>query len=132
MAARNTVADVRLIFAAQKDTTDATVQIFLDTAALVVDQNLVGVSPLLSDDELTKIELFLAAHLVAIKDKIVKDRSVGDSKDTYEGWTTDYWGMSHYGQHAVMFDRTKVLMRMKSYDWSAEFFDLVPTTLTDL
>lgn len=116
--ARVTDTEVKEIFATTRDTTP-----FIETATLLVDEELVGSG--LSDNRLTQIELYLAAHLAStsINHGGLKSRKIGDSEEEYRGPVGSAVGMlsSPYGQQAVALDSTGTLGTLSKSTVKAEF-----------
>jgi hypothetical protein len=83
---------------------------FITAASLLVDRLLVGTG--LSDAELKELERWLAAHFLAIRDPRVRQRSIGDSKETYaiSGGYKGGLDATPYGQQAMVLDWTGTLM----------------------
>ena len=83
---------------------------FIDVAALIVDENLVGQG--LSAARLKQIELYLAAHFTTVteeKGSLVSSKS-GDAEDTY--FTRELGkglAMTRYGQQALTLDSSGIL-----------------------
>ena len=99
---RVTEAEVKEII----DTSLTPLTPFIDTAHLMVDENLLGSG--LTEAVLTKIELFLSAHLVTLREKQIRIEEFGDSKNEYEGKTGMGLESSHYGQTVLLLDTTGV------------------------
>lgn len=78
--ARTTEAAVRLII--DTDVETAQVEAFIDDASGWVDDHLVGLD--LSDATLTRIEKYLAAHLITLRDPRVRQSRVGDVSETLQ------------------------------------------------
>ena len=85
---------------------------FIDTAHLMVDENLLSSG--LGEAVLTKIELFLSAHLVTLREKQIRIEEFGDSKNEYEGKTDMGLNSSHYGQTVLLLDTTGTFSNLGS------------------
>ena len=108
--ARNTVSEVLKIVITDS-VSDEDIPAFQEIAELLVDEELGDTGQ--SDERLKKIELFLTAHFIRLKDKEPKESVISESRDEFQGWTSSYWTMSHYGQHAIMLDTSQKLRRMQ-------------------
>lgn len=103
------------------DTTDVTV--FIQTANLVVSEELVGKG--LSDARLKQIELYLAAHygcLAGEKGGITREK-VGESEIGYrqDFKSSPNLSMTRYGQQALALDTSGSLAKMDAPKGKAEF-----------
>ena len=118
MANRVTTDEVNdIIETGQKDLTS-----FIETANLLVDENLVGKG--MSDALLKQVELYLAAHFAAInieRGGLMKSK-LGDSEDTYSraDFKGSGLGLTRYGQQAIAMDNSGILGTM-SASGSARF-----------
>lgn len=84
---------------------DTLINAFINTAHHLVQEDLLNKG--LSSDLLTEIELWLAAHFLAIRDKRVEKESVGNEwSATYQGKTKMGFEATTYGQQALMLDTT--------------------------
>ena len=108
MAARTNAAAVKGII--DTDLDEPAVGPFVSTANLLVNTHLVGSS--LSEELLTEIELWLAAHLVAVRDPRAASKSVDDVQISFEGrsrvGSTDAAGLqtTSYGRQVLLLDPT--------------------------
>ena len=100
MTNRVSSADVKEII----DTELANVDIFINTAAEIIDTYLSDAG--LADTLLAKIELFLAAHLVTLREQQVSSEKYGNASVTYQGKTGMFLSSSHFGQTAIGLDVT--------------------------
>jgi hypothetical protein len=105
MANRVTYTDVKAIMDGCT-TADATVTIFITSANTLLNNTSTG----LSEETLTEIEKWLAAHLIASTVfRTTADEKVGDASVTYTG----KWGMklesTPYGQMVLLLDSTGLL-----------------------
>lgn len=102
---------------------DTDVTIHLETANVIVDEELVGQG--LSDARLKQIELYLAAHFGCIaveKGGITRERA-GESE---EGYRQDFssrpnLSMTRYGQQALVLDKSGKLAALDAPAGKAEF-----------
>lgn len=103
MTARATESDVTSII--DTDRTTGQITAFIATANVIVNDNLVGVG--LSDTTLTQIEIWLAAHLIAISDQREVRINVLQSEVEYH---VPKFGMglkaTAFGQQALALDFT--------------------------
>ena len=102
--------------------TDADISIFIDTATLLVDEELV--SKELSVSRLKQIELYLAAHFASVSldfGGIVK-RKAGDGEEMYQG-TNSSKGLTStpFGQQATALDTTGTLGAISTSTVKAQF-----------
>ena len=94
----------------------------VDTANLYVDTYLLEADH--SDAILEKIELYLAAHFVAITEErgALKSSKTGDARDE---WHTDYMGTgfnsTRFGQVALTLDTSGILAGVGSAKLKAQF-----------
>ena len=121
--ARVSVAEVREIITTTV-CDDTLVSNFIDTAHLVVETHLVGGDCVQSEDMLKKIEMYLAAHFVAMSEEggALKYSKLGDAAESYD---TDMFGdglkASRYGQTAIMLDACGILADMAATNKTAQF-----------
>lgn len=91
---------------------------YITTADVVVEERLDNKG--LSDELLTQIKIFLAAHFLAItKERQLKGQKYGDASEFYQGMTKMDLDASFYGQTASWLDPTGTLSQI-GYD-KAEF-----------
>lgn len=74
---------------------------FLDTAVALTD-TVIGTA--LADTMLEKVQLYLAAHLVAVTDPRLQSAQVKSLLESYQNKLTPGLGVSHFGQVAMMLD----------------------------
>lgn len=104
--ARVTPADVRLIF--PTDLSDAELQAFIDTAHLLINEELADSG--LTEERLTEIELYLSAHLAALADPRKKSEMIaGEWQFTNTGETGMGLTSTHYGQTVLLLDTSGIL-----------------------
>lgn len=108
---RNTVADVKEIFAVTT-LTDDQIDKFLDTASLIVYYNLTDTEADLEEEELDEIELYLAAHLCSLREPRTQREGFDVLSASYQGKTGLYLDATHYGQTVQMLDRTGRLHKL--------------------
>ena len=82
--------------------TDEQVTPFLTPAGLLVDAVLSGEG--YSEELLTQIECWLAAHFVAVADPRVAQEGIGDLSVTYDGKTAMGLNQTRYGQQVLILD----------------------------
>lgn len=116
----NTVDDLKEILEVPPDVLDTSLQRFLDTANLVVTEDLAGKG--LSTARLTQIELYLAAHFalnLTERGGLVSSRQL-DSQDNYTSFSplgnSGIGGLklTRYGQQALVLDTSGTLQRMSA------------------
>lgn len=86
------------------------ITLFMETAEMIVDEQLTGKG--LSDDRLAKIELYLSAHFVTLRERQLKSEKFGDASETYQGETGMNLKASFYGQTALSLDTTGSLTNL--------------------
>lgn len=84
--------------------TELEIDIFIDTASEIIKAHLSDAG--LADTLLTKIELYLAAHFVTLREKQVSAEKYGNASATYQGDTGMHLSSSLYGQTAIALDVT--------------------------
>lgn len=89
--------------------TNFDVDAFIATATLMVDETLVGQG--LSDARLIQIELWLAAHFVAVAEErgALLGSNKGESEEEYGVKVGEGLNMTRFGQQALMLDTTGLL-----------------------
>lgn len=107
MALRVTVDEVAAILPA--DNQPANLVPFIDTANLLVDEDLAGKG--LSAARLKEIEKYLAAHFATVTSGEIKWRKVGDATDEYVKATMAA-GLkgTTFGQQAISLDTSNTLL----------------------
>ncbi len=100
-----TDSDVKEILETELDTTP-----FIETAKLIVDEDLVGKG--LSDARLEQIELYLSAHFTTLRERQLESEEFGDSKDRLLGQVEMGLDSSIYGQQAKVLDNTGTLVNL--------------------
>jgi hypothetical protein len=108
------LADARVTASAVKEVietelTDAEVNACINTANVLI-QGRSRMLTELSDDTLTQIELWLAAHFVSVRDPRVAQETVDDTTIRYELPKAGSLTESTYGQVAVALDTTLSLV----------------------
>lgn len=102
MAVRVTATEVEKIIST--DLEDEQIDVFIETANLLVNEYLEGK---LSEALLTKIELWMTAHLIAAgPDPREKEFRIHDIQATFEGATGRGLEFSRYGQQVILLDST--------------------------
>lgn len=91
---------------------DPVIQVMLETADVIIVEHIDPHSP--STAVRDKLQLWLAAHFLAIKDRRVQERSADGIRTQYQGVSS--MGLRHtsYGQQAMVIDPTGVLSRLNS------------------
>lgn len=95
---------------------DSVLQAAIDTAVLVVDEDIRTSSVTQSEDRYDKITLYLAAHFLAIQNigengGLVKRSKLGEADESYEVPDSTLFGYNstRWGQMAVVLDNSGVL-----------------------
>ena len=84
---------------------------FIATATLVVTEELADQG--LSDDRLTQIELYLAAHFAALNDPRMESEEIGgEYKSKVQGKTEMNLDATFYGQTAKLLDTSGTLAQL--------------------
>lgn len=109
-------AEVKAIIDTSRDTTP-----FINTADLIVTEQLASSD--LSAARLKLIELYLAAHFVAITEEkgALKSTKMGDSEDTFGVNVGFGLKLTRYGQQAISLDPSGVLSSLSSTSMKALF-----------
>ncbi len=110
MAIRTNTRNVKLIV----ETGLTNLTSFITTASLLVDEELVGTG--MSDERLTEIEKYLAAHFVLMLEErggLLETRS-GESEDTYALDVGRGLAQTRYGQQALFLDTSGKLNALSS------------------
>lgn len=100
MANRTTENAVNAILDTSLELEDLTP--FIETANIIVSARCSDSE--YSDEELTEIERWLAAHLVCVKDPQIAKEKVGEGDWTYDGKTGMGLDSTRYGQQVRMID----------------------------
>lgn len=111
-----TDAEVKVVIPTTRDTTS-----FIETADLIVSENLADKG--LSSNRLKQIELYLAAHFVALVEEsgnIIKAR-IGEATEEYNNKTGMSFEMTRYGQQAIALDTTGTLKAASRVGQNAQF-----------
>ncbi len=84
---------------------------FIDIATLMVDEDLATLTPVMSDDRLLQIELYLAGHFLAITEERggLAGSETGESKETYFVKSDQGLNLTRFGQQAILLDTTGTL-----------------------
>ncbi len=104
--ARVSDPEVKQIIDTARDTTP-----FIDSANLIVDESLVGLTPALSAARLKQVELYLAAHFTAITEErgALTESETADSSEGYEVKVGEGLKATRYGQQAILLDSSGTL-----------------------
>lgn len=91
------------------------------TATTMVDEHLVGVG--LSDALLEKIELYLAAHFVALTEEggSLTRNKLGDADTSYANIYSQGLNSTRFGQQALSIDSSGTLSRVAQTQLKADF-----------
>lgn len=110
-----TDAEVKALIATTRDTTP-----FIASADLIVSENLAGLG--LSDDRLKQIELYLAAHFVAVTEERggLKSKKIGEASEGY-AISGRGFSLTRFGQQAIDFDTSGTLKGISSAAYTARF-----------
>ena len=94
---------------------------FIDTAHVYVDSNLLSTSH--SEAMLAKIELYLAAHFVAITEERggLRSTKLGDSTDAFADVYSAGLNSTRFGQIALTLDTSGTLAAIGTTGLKAEF-----------
>ena len=85
---------------------------FLETANAMVTNACAGYAHTV--DELRLIEMWLAAHFVAIRDPRTSARTMGDASETFEGTSGMNLNATRYGQQVMILDRFGCFSRLQA------------------
>ena len=108
MTARVTASQVMAIISTEL--TDTVVDVHIGVASRLIDEILAGKG--LDDDRLADIELWLAAHFVAVQDQEGGQATwhqVGESQSRYGGVLGEQLRYTRYGMQAITLDTTGTL-----------------------
>ena len=105
MPFRVTEDEVRKIIDTSID--DASISMFIDTANVLINEKLLGSG--LSEQLLAKIELYLTAHFITLRDKVLKREEMGESENQYYGNVGMGLESSSYGQNVLVLDSSNIL-----------------------
>lgn len=123
-----TVDDVALLLDMPEDKTSADLQPFLDTATLIVTEDLAGTS--LSDARKDQITKYLALHfeILSWENGGLTSSRMGNSSDTYKqiGVNQNSLMSTRGGQTAVALDTSGTLLNMSSPNLKAKFGVVTP------
>lgn len=109
MAVRTTAAEVKKIL--DTDISDGIVDAFISDANLVVT-DLLGDNTNVSADQLTSIEKWLTAHMIACtRDQQAQKEGAGDANITYQGKTMMGLDATFYGQQVKILDTTGTMAK---------------------
>lgn len=118
--ARVTTDDVLAIM----DTSETNVDIQIDMANNFVDEVLSS-NENMTEDRLTNIEIFIAAHFVYMKTPQRKSEKLGDAADQYHvGKLGEGLNASPYGQQALLLDTSGRLAQLGKQKATFKAIDL--------
>ncbi len=120
MAARVTGEGVKAVIETSISAEDVLAHM-VDTANLYVDTHLTAEGH--SDAILAKIELYLAAHFVALTEEKggITRAKMGDADESYANVYKDGFQSTRYGQMALTLDVSGVLAKLSLTNAKAEF-----------
>lgn len=105
------------------DTSLTNIDPFINSASLIVDGYLLSKG--LSDEILKQIELYIAAHLLSLKDPRTKSVGVDVLSESYQG----QWGLglngTSYGQTAILLDSSGTLGALTKNGKSTTTFGII-------
>jgi hypothetical protein len=78
---------------------------FIDSANVIID-SVIEATDSVSDEVLKEMELWLAAHLVAVREGVPQAEKTGDAQVTYQGKTGMGLMATTYGQQVLLLDPT--------------------------
>jgi hypothetical protein len=114
-----TPTGLRLIIATELE--DAQVAAFIRTAHVMVQETLASRG--LSEERLAEIDLWLAAHYLAISDQRPQQEKIGSEYAvTYQGQTGQGLQATLYGQQVLLLDTTGALANLGKPAASIEVF----------
>jgi hypothetical protein len=116
MATRATEAEVKEII--DTELTADEVAPFLKAANIFITEVLSGEG--YGDDLMKSIEMWLAAHFVAVRDPRASKEKLGDADVTYDGKTALGLDGTRYGQQAMLLDYHGKLAAISSAKGQAE------------
>jgi hypothetical protein len=123
-------ADIKGIFPDVKVVADADLAIFIDTANLIVTENLANTNPVLSVERKFRISLYLAAHFAAIayeRGQLTRKR-LGEADESY-GTPTQAMsvglGSTRFGMQALALDTTGTLASLSASGGLKAEFEVV-------
>ena len=105
--ARVTDADVKGIVDTTVDTTP-----FINSAHVIVEEELYPLG-VLTEDRLTQIELYLAAHFLGALEPHIIQEKIGDAVNTYARQASLGLDSTPYGQQAKLLDSTGTLIDLE-------------------
>lgn len=105
---RIAVSDLIEIF--DTELTSAQLGAFINSAHYLIQANLVNKG--LSEDVLTEIHKYLAAHFASLRDQRVESEQVADVRKSYQGKTGMYLESTTYGQMAMALDTSGSLANL--------------------
>jgi hypothetical protein len=107
-----TIANVKVIYP-ETTRTDPDIQFFLDTAALIIDEQLLNSG--LSVTRKDRIHAYLTAHFLVVSEETggLKSEKLGDSSASYQAPSASFKGLetTRFGQQAIALDTSGTLNR---------------------
>jgi len=104
MTTRVTDTQVKAII----DTSMTDISLFIETANMIVNEELSDKG--MTEARLTKIELYLAAHFITVKERQVLAEKVGESSHSFASTYDIGLSSSLYGQTAIILDTSRNLV----------------------
>lgn len=94
--------------------TSLNVDVFIETANILVDQVAACAGSKLTDRQLEMIERWLAAHFTKVMSPSATSKSIGGASTSYEGRGNSGMGLyqTSYGQHALILDTSGCLQKI--------------------
>lgn len=92
--------------------TDDQITAFIESAHSIIETRLQVSSCDMSEAELTKVELWLSAHFVAMRERQLSSTKLGDASDSFMGQAGMGLDFTQYGQTAKLMDRCGILANL--------------------
>jgi len=89
------------------------ISMFKETAEIIVNEELLNKG--LSDKRLEKIELYLTAHFITLREKQLRSEKLGDATNVYFVQTGMNLKASPFGQTALALDSSGSLVNVGNY-----------------
>lgn len=118
MAVRTTATAVKAILLNQFDlSNDPSLTAFIDAAAIIIKRvETCDSDSILDEDDKEMIERWLAAHLYAHADQLMKSKTTGDASASFQGTTGMGLESTQYGQTAMTLDASGCLSEINRLD----------------
>lgn len=122
--ARVTVDEVAAVYKNAGDD-NSVLQTFIDTATLIVDEELVIVTPAFSEARLKQIELYLAAHFATMSFEAggLVRKKIDDVEEEYQELSEGLKGLerTRFGQQVILLDSSGKLGQLAANPVKALF-----------